>query len=94
VNETSRFYLFWRRAPGHALAQRGPGEAPERLPAEAGRGMESFIKCFFGCFRDLSYTMRRDTERKRGYTWFCTSMHRPDRRHEEYKIIRKNPTWK
>lgn len=48
---------------------------------------------FFGCSRDLSKVMRWQKKNNPAYTWLCTSMHRPDRGHEEDKIIRKNPTW-
>ena len=48
---------------------------------------------FFGCSRDLSHAMKRPVIDDPCYTWLCTSAHRPDRGHDEDKIIRKNPTW-
>jgi len=47
---------------------------------------------FFGCSRDLSSTMKRPDKYNRTYTWFTTTMHRPDRGEGDDIIVRKNPT--
>jgi len=69
-----------------------PDWTPEELVFNAIAWKEGYR--FFGCSRDLSDAMKRPVKVKRGYTWLSTSMHRPDRGHEEDKIIRKNPALK
>ena len=65
---------------------------PEELVFNAIAWKEGYR--FFGCSWDLSHAMRRQKKDNRTYTWLCTSMHRPDRGHEEDKIIRKNLAYK
>jgi hypothetical protein len=48
---------------------------------------------FFGCSRDLSKAMQRPMKDKRGYTWMCSTLHRPDHGYEEDIIIGKKPDW-
>ena len=45
---------------------------------------------FFSCSRDLSKVMKWQKKNNPTYTWLSTTMHWPDRGHEEDKIIRKN----
>jgi len=69
-----------------------PDWSPEELVFNAIAWKEGYR--FFGCSRDLSHIMKRPAKNHKGYTWLSTTMHRPDRGHEEDTIIRKNPTWK
>ncbi len=69
-----------------------PDWTPEELVFNAIAWKQGYR--FFGCSRDLSHVMKRKTEGRPGYTWLSTSAHRPDRGHEEDRIIRKNPMWK
>jgi len=69
-----------------------PDLLPEELVFNAIAWKEGYR--FFGCSQDLSHAMKRQKKDNCSYTWLCTSVHRPDRGHEEDKIIRKNSTLK
>jgi len=81
-----------RRDAYSPLPRRDPmRRRADSLPQQGGGGI---VIRFFGCSRDLSHAMKRKIERMPGYTWLCTSIHRPDRGADEDKIVRKNLTWK
>jgi hypothetical protein len=69
-----------------------PDWSPEELVFNAIAWKEGYR--FFGCSRDLSTAMRRPGKENHGYTWLSTTMHQPNRGHEEDRVLRKNLTWK
>ena len=69
-----------------------PEWTPEELVCNAIAWKQGYR--FFGCSWDLSDAMKGTSKKRKGYTWISTTLHRPERGHEEGVIIRKNPTLK
>lgn len=65
-----------------------PDWTPEELVFNSIAWKEGYR--FFGCSRDLSKVMQRQ-KKDRGFTWQCTTLHRPDRGHDEDIVLQKDP---
>ncbi len=69
-----------------------PDWTPEELVLNAIAWKDGYR--FFGCSRNLSNVMKRPSIDNPAYSWLSTTMHRPDRGHEEAVFLQKNPTVK